>query len=108
MDCMDALADCLRDEPCPWVKGVLGHFAFTYIHPYSDGNGRLGRLLMNTVLVSSGYDWTIVRSEPENRQRYLAALEAASIGKNVLPFCEIIAAAQGNRTAERHSLCRIR
>ena len=61
MDCMDALADCLRAESSPWVRAVLGHFTCTYIHSFQDGNGRNGRFLMNTILVSSGYPWTIVR-----------------------------------------------
>ena len=46
---------------------------------------------MNTILVSSGYPWTIVRLEPECRTRYLAALEAASVGKNIVPFAEFVA-----------------
>ena len=91
MDCMDALADCLRSESSAWVQAVLGHFAFTDIHPYQDGNGRIGRFLMNTLLVFSGYPWTIVRSEPECRTRYLAALESASVGKNIVPFAEFVA-----------------
>ncbi|MFA6177194.1 MAG: Fic family protein [Phycisphaerae bacterium] len=90
MDCMDALVDCLRAESSPWVRAVLGHFTFTYIHPYQDGNGRIGRFLMNTLLVSSGYPWTIIRSEPECRTLYLAALESASVGKNIVPFAEFV------------------
>ena len=92
MDCMDALSDCLKAEKSPWIRAVLGHFAFTYIHPYPDGNGRIGRFLMNTILVSSGYPWTIVRSEPGFRDRYLAALEAASVEKNIVPFAEFVSA----------------
>lgn len=39
--------------PYPGVRAVLGHFFFVYIHPYMDGNGRLGRFLMNALFASS-------------------------------------------------------
>ena len=42
-DCMQAFFDLLREEPEPSVRVVLGHFVFAYIHPYMDGNGRMGR-----------------------------------------------------------------
>jgi len=40
---------------------VLGHFVFVYIHPYLDGNGRIGRFLMNLMLAAGGYPWTVTR-----------------------------------------------
>jgi hypothetical protein len=36
------------------VRVVLGHFIFVYIHPYMDGNGRMGRFLMNVMLAGGG------------------------------------------------------
>jgi Fic family protein len=39
-------------ESHPGVRAVLGHFSLVYIHPYMDGNGRLGRFLMNAMLVT--------------------------------------------------------
>ena len=47
-DAMPAFLDLLRDEEHPAVRVVLGHFVFLYIHPYMDGNGRMGRFLMNS------------------------------------------------------------
>ena len=44
----------------PAVRVVLGHFVFVYIHPYTDGNGRTGRFLMNLMLAAGGYSWTVV------------------------------------------------
>jgi Fic family protein len=41
-DCMPAFFDLLKEEPEPSVRVVLGHFVFVYIHPYMDGNGRMG------------------------------------------------------------------
>ena len=46
-DAMPAFFDLLREEEHPAVRVVLGHFIFVYIHPYMDGNGRIGRFLMN-------------------------------------------------------------
>jgi len=45
-DALPTLFDLLREEQEPPVRVVLGHFLFVYIHPYMDGNGRMGRFLM--------------------------------------------------------------
>lgn len=57
-DLMPAFFDLLKEEPDPAVRTVLGHFMFVYIHPYMDGNGRIGRFLMNVMLAAGGYPWT--------------------------------------------------
>jgi Fic family protein len=87
-DCMPALFDLLKNEAEPSVRVVLGHFVFVYIHPYMDGNGRMGRFLMNVMLASGGYPWTIVPLE--RRDDYMAALESASVGQNIQPFAQFI------------------
>jgi Fic family protein len=63
---------------------VLGHWLFGYIHPYPDGNGRMARLLMNAMLASGGYPWTVIRVEV--RAAYLKALESASIDRDIRPL----------------------
>ena len=83
-DCMPAFFDLLREEPEPSVRVVLGHFVFVYIHPYMDGNGRMGRFLMNVMLAGGGYPWTIIPME--KRDDYMAALESASVELNIAPF----------------------
>jgi Fic family protein len=83
------LFDLLKEEPEPSVRAVLGHFIFVYIHPYMDGNGRIGRFLMNVMLASGGYSWTIIPIE--SRDQYMDALEKASVEQNILPFTEFIA-----------------
>ncbi|WP_020677918.1 Fic family protein [Geopsychrobacter electrodiphilus] len=88
-DMMPELCDLLEDEPNTTVRAVLGHFLFVYIHPYFDGNGRLGRFLMNAMLASGGYPWTVIRIE--KRANYMAALEAASSRGKIQPFAEFIA-----------------
>ncbi|MFZ3279359.1 MAG: Fic family protein, partial [Candidatus Sulfotelmatobacter sp.] len=59
-DTMLELVELLRAEPEAGLRAVLGHFMLVYIHPYMDGNGRMGRFLMNLMLASGGYPWTIV------------------------------------------------
>lgn len=49
-DTMPALFDLLREEDHPAVRAVLGHFVFVYIHPYVNGNGNMGRFLMNVMM----------------------------------------------------------
>lgn len=87
--CMETLFGLLRSEPDAWVRAVLGHFLFVFIHPYGDGNGRLGRFLLNLMLASGGYPWTVLRLE--RRSSYMAALEAASAGQNIEPFASFVA-----------------
>ena len=84
IDCMDAFFTCLKNEENPIVRAVLGHFIFVFIHPYMDGNGRIGRFIMNLLWCAGGYPWTIVRLE--SRKKYLQALESASVSKNIRPF----------------------
>jgi fido (protein-threonine AMPylation protein) len=88
-DAMPALFDLLEQETEPSVRAVLGHWMFGYIHPYPDGNGRMARFLMNAMLASGGYPWTVVRVE--DRDAYLSALDAASIDVDIGPFAGFIA-----------------
>jgi len=83
-DCMPAFFDLLREEPEPSVRVVLGHFVFVYIHPYIDGNGRMGRFLMNVMLAAGGYHWTVIPTE--KRDHYMTALENASVEQDIAPF----------------------
>jgi hypothetical protein len=86
---MPGLFDLLADEPSAAVRAVLGHFCFVFIHPYMDGNGRMGRFLMNAMLASGGYPWTIIRVDW--RDRYIAALDAASARGEIAPFARFLA-----------------
>ena len=88
-DLMPAFFDLLRKEENPAVRVVLGHFIFVFIHPYVDGNGRMGRFLMNMMMASGGYPWTVITVD--TRDQYMAALEQASVGKNIKPFSEFLA-----------------
>lgn len=87
-DIMPAFFELLSAEKEPPVRVVLGHFVFVYTHPYMDGNGRMGRFLMNTMLASGGYPWTVI--PVSERNAYMAALESASVGQDIKPFAEFL------------------
>ncbi len=87
-DAMPALLDLLKEEKEPCVRAVLGHFIFVYIHPYMDGNGRIGRFLMNVMLASGGYPWTVI--PVESRNEYMNALEKASVDLDITPLSRFI------------------
>ena len=57
VDCMGALEKFLHDDPeptPPLLKAALAHVQFETIHPFLDGNGRLGRLLITLLLCEAG------------------------------------------------------
>ncbi len=85
---MPTFFELLRQEREAAVRVVLGHFIFVYIHPYVDGNGRMGRFMMNLMMASGGYPWTIIPLE--RRSDYMAALEAASVEKDIKPFSKFL------------------
>lgn len=88
-DMMPALFDLLETEPHAAARAVLGHFIFVFTHPYMDGNGRIGRFLMNAMLASGGYPWTVI--EVARRPEYMQALNAASSEGDIGPFARFLA-----------------
>jgi Fic family protein len=54
-----------------------------------DGNGRMGRFLMNVMLASGGYPWTII--PVESRTTYMKALEQASVEQDITAFAAFLA-----------------
>ena len=57
----------------PLRKAILAHLGLVTIHPFVDGNGRCARLLMNLIILNSGYPIIVVKKE--RRGDYLNALE---------------------------------
>ena len=88
-DMMPAFFELLKKEESASVRVVLGHFIFVYIHPYMDGNGRMARFLMNVMLASGGYPWTVL--PVEERDEYMQSLEEASTSNNISRFAKFIA-----------------
>lgn len=87
-DAMPELMDLLAQESEASVRAVLGHFIFVFIHPYMDGNGRMARFIMNLMLASGGYPWTVI--PVQERSNYMNSLEEASVNLNIKPFVELI------------------
>jgi len=87
-DLMPTFFDLLAAEESAAVRIVLGHFMFVYIHPYNDGNGRIGRFLMNAMMASGGFPWTVIPLT--RRAEYMAALESASADGDITPFAAFI------------------
>lgn len=60
---------------------ALIHTLFESIHPFEDGNGRVGRILLNYLAVSQGYPPIVIKGiQKEERERYYQALESADRG----------------------------
>lgn len=63
----------------PLVTAALFHHKLTEIHPFDDGNGRMARLLMNLILLKSGFPPVVVRNEDKNN--YYETLSLADAGE---------------------------
>jgi Fic family protein len=81
---MEEFGVWLSRAPSAPVGAFEAHFRLTAIHPFSDGNGRTARLLMNLMLIRGGYPPVAVR--PEDRKPYLDALERGSLSDDLQPF----------------------
>ena len=64
---MKELVDWLKKEKSihPIQKAALLHGKFEKIHPFDDGNGRVGRFLINVLLISEGYAPLIIEKAKE-------------------------------------------
>ena len=76
---MGDFATWLRDAPATAETAFSAHLRLVAIHPFSDGNGRTARLLMNLLLIKTGYPPVAVR--PEDRLAYLRALQDSQAGE---------------------------
>lgn len=88
----------LMDEFIAWLIGensdhivkiaADAHYKLVSIHPFSDGNGRTSRLLMNLLLMQAGYPPAIIRKE--DRLAYINSLEKAQTGGGLEDYNNLI------------------
>jgi Fic family protein len=71
----------------PVTRAAIAHHDFEALHPFTDGNGRVGRLLLNLMLMQEGYPPALVLREW--RARYIQALQQAYFG-TYAPLIDLI------------------
>lgn len=72
----------------PLLMAALLHNQFEEIHPFQDGNGRVGRLLLNFVLITNNYP--PVNIKLKNRQRYYSSLRIFDKTGNIKPTIKFL------------------
>ena len=87
----------------PVVHAAQAHLDFVTIHPFRDGNGRVGRLLMNLLLLRAGYPIAVV--PVERRAAYIAALVAAQSGNDVGALLDLVLDAAGASLRDTLAAC---
>jgi len=70
------------------VLATVIHNQFEYIHPFEDGNGRVGRLLLNNILLK--HKLPPVNITLKSRKKYYAALKEFQKSGNIKPSIELV------------------
>lgn len=88
----------LMSEFMNWLHGknddhlvkiaAYAHFKFVSIHPFTDGNGRTARLLMNLLLMQGGYPPALIKKE--NRLQYINAIEKGQLSGDMSDYYRVI------------------
>ena len=87
----DLMADFekyLQTEKDAITRAIMGHFKFVSIHPFVDGNGRMGRLLMNLILLQNGL-WPII-IRPRDRKKYISSIEKGQLTQDTTTYEEFM------------------
>jgi Fic family protein len=77
-----------RKSCTPLVLAAVVHNQFEAVHPFQDGNGRVGRLLLNNILLK--HNLPPINIELKNRAQYYAALQAYENENNIRPTLELM------------------
>ena len=77
-------------KSAPLKAGAYLHARFEYIHPFADGNGRVGRTLLNYWLMINNYPPTIIYEE--DKKDYYEALRLYDENEELKPLAEFLEA----------------
>ena len=93
-DLMRDLFDWLKNsDEHMLIKSCVFHYEFEFIHPFSDGNGRIGRLWQSVMLYAWREAFVVMPTESivrDNQERYYNALEEAGSLSESTPFVEFM------------------
>ena len=92
-DLMDGFVSWMKQHKKlhPVELAAEAHYQLVTIHPFTDGNGRTARLLMNLILIQNGYPPALIRNR--DRLKYIQSLEKAQLGGSKEDFYKLIHAA---------------
>ena len=79
-----------KDSLHPIEYAALLKQKFVSIHPFIDGNGRTGRLLMNFALTSKGYPAIVIKPDVDSKRNYNRALEHTDLTGDSTKFVTIV------------------
>lgn len=85
---MGDLGRWLATAPATAETAMEAHERLVSIHPFADGNGRTGRLLMNLALLRGGYPPVVIG--PEHRTAYNDSLQALQVGRDPLAYRQLM------------------
>lgn len=101
VDWFNATAPREKDQLPTLIRAGVAHIYFESIHPFEDGNGRIGRAISEKALSQSLGNPTLIaisQTIEKKRKNYYAALQSGSKGLDINQwlhyFCEMVLAAQ--------------
>ncbi len=71
---------------------AIAHGEFEMLHPFREGNGRVGRLIADLMALRAGYPPLVfdIEGKPENKERYFKAMREVFVNKNYDPLKKMI------------------
>ena len=87
--CVQRMWELAEAEPAWDVRALLLHLAVLWVRPWPGANGRLARLLLNTLRGAAGHPWLLI--PPAHADAYGRACAAACVRGDSAPFARLVA-----------------